>query len=260
MTKIQTEQLALGYNGRSIISGLNFTAQSGEIIGLIGPNGAGKTTILRALAGLMSPRDGTALLDGANIRKLSAAARAQSIGLVPQAETHAWSMSVEDVVIMGRTPHRGWLMPFSSHDRQFVDQVLEKTGLTDFRKRPIDKLSGGERQRVRIARALAQNPKVLLLDEPTANLDIHHQIQVLTLVKELVNQQQLLAIIAIHDLTLAARFCDRLVLLHEGEAFAVGSPVDVLNPQTLKTVFGIEAQLYRDPYGQWALSVHTTSH
>jgi iron complex transport system ATP-binding protein len=150
-------------------------------------------------------------------------------------------------------------MPFSSGDRQFVDQVLERTGLSDFRKRPVDQLSGGERQRVRIARALAQNPKVLLLDEPTANLDIHHQIQVLTLVKELVSQQQLLAIIAIHDLTLAARFCDRLVLLHEGQAFAVGSPVDVLNPQTLKTVFGIEAQLYRDPYGQWALSVHTTS-
>jgi iron complex transport system ATP-binding protein len=260
MNQIQTERLTLGYNGKTIISGFDITAQSGEIVGIIGPNGAGKTTILRALAGLMIPRDGAALLNGENIQHLSAADRARSIGLVPQAESHAWPISVEDIVMMGRTPHRGWFMPFSGKDHQFVGRVLQQTGLTDFRHRSIDKLSGGERQRVMIARALAQNPKVMLLDEPTASLDIHHQIQVLSLVRQLVEQQSLLAIIAIHDLTLAARFCDRLVLLYEGQAFAIGTPAEVLKPHNLKKVFGIEAQLYRDPYGQWALSVHTTAH
>lgn len=259
MTQIQTKQMTLGYNGKTIVSGFDITAKSGEILGIIGPNGAGKTTILRALAGLMNPSSGAAFLDGKALDGLSASDRARSIGLVSQSETQAWSLNVEDIVMMGRTPHRGWFLPFSGADRDFVDQVLEQTGLTDFRDRPIDKLSGGERQRVMIARALAQNPKVMLLDEPTASLDIHHQIQVLSLVRQLVEQQKLLAIIAIHDLTLAARFCDRLVLLHRGRAFAIGPPAEVLKSQNLKKVFGIEAQLYRDPYGQWALSVHTTA-
>ena len=186
-----------------------------------------------------------------------APARARAIGLVPQGEAHAWSLPVEEVVRLGRAPHRGWLLPYSQDDRDIVNTILDHTGLDELRHRPIDKLSGGERQRVMIARALAQEPRVLLLDEPTANLDIHHENQVLSLVRDLVNNRKLTAVLAIHNLGLAAQFCDRLLLLHNKRAYAVGKPEEVLTPENLRDVFGIEGALYRDPFGQWALSVRS---
>ena len=174
---------------------------------------------------------------------------------MPQGETNVWPLAVEEIVMLGRAPHRGWLMPMSRTDRKAVDRALARAGLSELRGRLINKLSGGERQRVMIARALAQEPSILLLDEPTANLDVRHQIQVLDLVRQLVDSGSLTAILAIHDLSLAARYCDRLVLLHEGCEYAVGSPEEVLTTENLRVVYGVDAELYRDPYGQWALSV-----
>jgi iron complex transport system ATP-binding protein len=260
MTHLTADRLVLGYNGHNVIESLTFDTHPGEMVGLIGPNGVGKTTVLRALAGLLEPRGGAALIDGQDVRALPAAVRAQRLGLVPQGEAHAWPLAVEEIVMLGRAPHRGWLMPLSAADRAVVERALRLTGLTDLRERPIDRLSGGEGQRVRIARALAQEPSILLLDEPTANLDIHHQLQVLELVRRLVDERGLTAIMAIHDLTLAARYCDRLVLLHEGGAYAAGSPEDVLTPENLRAVFGIEAEVYRDPRGHWAISVAAAAH
>jgi iron complex transport system ATP-binding protein len=256
MTLIEAQQLSLGYNGHAVIDHLDLVARPGELVGLIGPNGAGKTTVLRALAGLLQPRDGNVLVDEQSIGALSSAARARSIGLVPQGEAYVWPLRVEELVLLGRAPHRGWLLPMSHHDHAVVEQALEQTQLVSLRHRPIDKLSGGERQRVMIARALAQEPHVLLLDEPTANLDVHHQLRLLDLVRKLVDARQLTAIIAIHDLALAARYCDRLMLLHHKRSYAVGKPEEVLTPDNLKTVFGIDAELYRDPRGAWALSAH----
>lgn len=259
MTNIVANQLVLGYNGRSVIKGLSLTAEPGEMLGLIGPNGAGKTTVLRALTGLLSPNQGSVLIDDQDVQKLSASAKAQTIGMVPQGEAQVWPLSVEEVVSLGRAPHRGWLMPFSSTDRAAVDKALELTGLFELRGRSIDKLSGGERQRVMIARALAQEPDILLLDEPTANLDVQQQILLLELVRQLASEGKLIAVMAIHDLALAARYCDRLLLLFNGRDYAVGPPEAVLTSENMRAVFGVEAELYRDPYGQWALSVQPVS-
>ena len=255
MSRLAAEGLSVGYNGRPVVKALSLHLAGGEVLGLLGPNGAGKTTALRALGGLLTASAGVALLDGKDVHALSSQSRARALSLVPQGEAQAWPLTVDEVVALGRAPHRGWLLPLSKRDRQMIDVALQRTGLTKLRERPVDELSGGERQRVLIARALVQEPQILLLDEPTANLDVRHPLQVLDLVGELVEGGSLAAVMAIHDLTLAARYCQRLVLMHEGRAYASGTVQEVLAPEHLRAVFGVEARLYRDPHGEWALSV-----
>jgi iron complex transport system ATP-binding protein len=256
--RLETQSLSCAYavNGRGVVlQDVDLILRSGELVGLIGPNGAGKTTLLRALARLLRPQKGQVLLDGQDIWRLSPRQVARRIGRVPQAANVAWPYTAEHVVRMGRYPHRGWLTPFNGRDATAVESVLTRLGLQPVRNRPLNTLSGGEQQRVLIARALVQEPTVLLLDEPIANLDINHQHQVLTMVQDLVQGYQLAALLAIHDLGLAARYCDRLILLNQGQMWAAGSPAEVLQPDYLRTVFGVDSQLYRDPSGQWALSV-----
>jgi iron complex transport system ATP-binding protein len=263
MTHLIAEHLTLAYNGHTVVHNLSLNVSGGEVLGLIGPNGSGKTTVLRALAGLRQPSPrrstgavcGTAYLDDRDVHRLSSAERARGIGLVPQGETYAWPLTVGEVVLLGRSPHRGWLLPFSSVDYAAVERALIQTDLITLRERRVDQLSGGEYQRTLIARALAQEPKVLLLDEPTANLDFRYQMQILNMVSRLAADHQLAVVVAIHDLRLAARYCDRLTLLRAGQAFASGTAPVVFTPENLRAVFGIDAELYRDPHGQWAISV-----
>ncbi len=255
MTQIQTQNLTLGYQNKSIINNFDSMIEGGSIVGLVGPNGAGKTTILRALAGLLEPQDGDVYLNKTNIRQYSKEKRARTLGWVPQRESFSWSLNVEEIVALGRAPHRGWLLPYSAHDQEIIEKALARTELHSLSQRPVDELSGGEFQRVIIARALAQEPKILLLDEPTANLDIHHQIQVMDLVQELVQKEKMTAIIAIHDLNLAARYCKKMILLNHGSTHSMGTPEQVLTSKNLAAVFGVDAHLYRDPYGHWALSI-----
>jgi iron complex transport system ATP-binding protein len=242
-----------------VLHDVDMALYPGELVGLIGPNGAGKTTFLRALARLLPPKSGQVLLEGQDIWRLSARQMARRVGRVPQSANATWPYAIKHVVRMGRYPHRGWLTPHNQRDLNAVEEALDRMVLKPLCNRPFNTLSGGEQQRVLIARALAQEPEVLLLDEPIANLDINHQLQVLTLVQDLVQEQQLAALLAIHDLELAARFCDRLILLNQGRIWAAGSPAEVLQVDYLRTVFGVKAQLYRNPLGQWALSVELVS-
>lgn len=252
---LSANSLALSYNGHNVVEDFNLSIAPKTIVGLIGPNGSGKTTILRALAGLIEPRAGAALVEGTRASTLDKRLRARKVGWVPQQENAAWPLTVVEVVRLGRAPHRGWLMPFTEKDMQIVEHALARADLLDLKHRPVNKLSGGEFQRVLIARVLAQEPEALLLDEPTASLDVHHQVQVLDLVRDLVHEKGLSVVMAIHDLNLAARYCDQLVLLHQGRQVSVGAPEEVLTPENLRAVFNVEAKLYRDPWGAWAVSM-----
>lgn len=255
---LEAQALSCAYaiNGRRpVLHDVDLVLHPGELVGLIGPNGAGKTTLLRALARLLPAQSGQVLLTGHNIWQFSIRQVAQQIARVPQSANTAWPYTVEHIVRMGRHPHRSWLALFNSQDARIVEQALARLNLLPLRHRPLNTLSGGEQQRVLIARALAQQPTILLLDEPIANLDISHQHQALILIRELVQEYQLAALMALHDLSLAARYCNRLILLNEGRIVAEGSPAYVLQVDHLRTVFGVETQLYRDPLGQWALSV-----
>jgi len=252
---LSANSLSLSYNGHNVVEGFNLSIPKRTIVGLVGPNGSGKTTILRALAGLNEPRSGTTLVQGKHASRLDKRLRARPIGWVPQQESAAWPLTVSEVVRLGRAPHRGWLMPFTAEDMDIVECALARADLLALKHRPVNKLSGGEFQRVLIARVLAQEPEALLLDEPTASLDIHHQIQVLDLVRGLVHEKGLSVVMAIHDLNLAVRYCDQLVLLNRGRQVSAGTPEEVLTPENLHTVFGVNARLYRDPWGAWAVSV-----
>jgi iron complex transport system ATP-binding protein len=245
---LEARELSAAYDRQEVLHRLSIAVQPGQALGIIGPNGAGKTTFLNSLAGLLTPKEGVVLVNGRDMSGLGDRERAQYLGLVPQIEAQTWPVTVNHLVSLGRAAHRGWLMPLTEDDLRVVDKALERTALSDLRKRPVTSLSGGERQRALIARALAQQPRVLLLDEPTAHLDLRYQATILGLVRELVQSEEGLAVVmSLHDLNLAALFSDRLALLSEGELRAVGEPRDVLTASLLSEVYGVDVVVGEHP-------------
>ena len=221
-------------------------AERGSLVGLIGPNGAGKTTLLRAISGILRATEGTVRLDGADMASLSSQEVAAAVALVPQIAPYTHGFTSMELVMMGRYPHLGRFQVEGREDGLIAERAMRVTETERYADRTLDTLSGGERQRVFVARALAQQPRFLLLDEPTSNLDVLHQLQAMELVRSLVNDG-LTAVAAIHDLNLAARYCDRLALMKSGRIIAEGVPEDVLSPGTLEDAFGVRAAVYRDP-------------
>lgn len=246
---LEVRDLHIGYTkNNDVLHDLNLTIEPGKILGIIGPNGAGKTTLLHTMAGLLRPKVGTVLVNGQQMNALNNRDRARQLGLVPQIETQAWPVTVGELVSMGRAAHRGWLMPLTNEDWCVVDDALERTTLTEFRDRPITTLSGGERQRTLVARALTQQPRVLLLDEPTAHLDLRYQATILTLVRELVSvDEQLGVVVTLHDLNLAALFADRLALLADGKLVKVGSVNEILTGDLLSEVYEVPIVVSKHP-------------
>ncbi len=241
---IQVDHVELSFGDVSVLDGIDLCVEPGELVAVVGPNGAGKTTLLRVINGILEPDRGAVRLDDARVRAMSAKAVSRTLATVPQ-DTHVgFSFRAEEIVEMGRTPHRSRLD--WSDDADPVTEALERTETTHLRDRRVDDLSGGERQRILLARALAQEPDALLLDEPTASLDINHQVQVLSLARELVEEGRA-ALAAIHDLDLAARYCDRLLLLHDGRIAARGPPENVLRDGTLGDAFETETAVTRNP-------------
>ena len=232
---LSVEGLSVERGGNEIVSDISLSADRGELTGLIGPNGAGKTTLLRAIQGVIQPSGGTVTVEGRPVEGLSARAKGRHIASVPQETDFSFSFPVKEAVAMGRNPHIGRFGTADETDRRKLQAALEKTQLTDFVDRPVTELSGGERQRVLLARAVAQDAPLLLLDEPTANLDISAV------------EDDTAAVAAIHDLNLAARYCDRLVLLVEGSVLVAGSPESVLTRERLKTAFDVETVISSDP-------------
>lgn len=229
---------ALRVPGR--IEDINLQLRHGEVMGLIGPNGSGKSSLLNALAGLLDWQGGIQI-DGVDIRSLNSQQRARQIALQPQFVDSAWSLSVHDIVSMGR-------LPWGDSDQQIIQSVMNDANIEQFADRRVDALSGGERSRVWLARVLANQPKILLVDEPVANLDIHYQQQVMKILKKYA-QAGHAVFIAIHDLSLAARYCDRLCLLKQGQQVIADETVKVLDPEILSGVFNqsIYVNIDQDP-------------
>ena len=243
---ISAQALSYQVEAQTLLDGVDLHADRGQLVGLIGPNGAGKSTLLRAISGILGCQDGAVRLEGADLRGLSSRDVAAALALIPQIAPYTHGFTSIELVLMGRYPHLGRFQIEGRKDNLIARESMRLTETEQFADRTLDTLSGGERQRVFVSRALAQQPRVLLLDEPTSNLDVFHQLKVFDLVRRLVDEG-LTAIAAIHDLNMAARYCDRLVLLFEGRVLAEGPPDQVLTPEAMARAFGVEAAVYRDP-------------
>jgi len=244
---LEVANLSVGKAGKTILSGIGFTAPRGQVTGLIGPNGAGKSTLLAALLGL-TPSGGHVRFGGADLLAMARRERAQLAAFVEQSANTEERLSVSDVVALGRIPFQSALASANgAEDRAIVAAALAETGMTAFAARRFDTLSGGEQQRVHIARALAQTPRLLLLDEPTSHLDISAQLQLLALLRRKAAGGATI-LLALHDLNLAARFCDHLIVLKAGALAAEGAPTRVLDPALLRHVYGVRARLLHDGF------------
>ncbi|MDH1903300.1 ABC transporter ATP-binding protein [Comamonas aquatica] len=241
MRTLSVESLQVAWRGQTCVQDLSFQVQSGELLALIGPNGAGKSTVLRALAQLL-PHQGRVLLDGEDLARLAPHQRARRLAYLAQGDQVAWPLQVRDFVALGRLPHQGrWrLASTSKTDQNAVDAALSAMHLTDMAERHLHALSGGERARARLARAMAVQAPLLLADEPVAALDPYHQLSVMELLRAQCNAGHAVVVV-LHDLTLASRFCDRVLLLQGGRAVACGAPRHVLTPAHLQRVYQVQA-------------------
>lgn len=235
--EIDVKQLSFKYGDTAVLGGTTFNLGKGVFTGIIGPNGSGKTTLLKLISRVLKPSGGSICLDGREIASFSQKELARRMAVVTQDGDAGYLFTVEEIVLMGRAPFLGRFQSETMEDRAIVRQVLEMTGCTHLRERRLSELSGGERQRVMIARALAQEPKVLLLDEPTNHLDIGYQQEILDLVKRLSVTHGVTVVAVLHDLNLAAYYCQMLLLLNEGKIFSSGAPAEVLTAQNISNVY-----------------------
>lgn len=240
---LEVDGISFQYSSSMVIEDICFQAEPGEVIGILGPNGCGKTTLLKILNRNLKARTGTVLIDGNEINNITKKEIAQRMAVVPQNNEISFSFTVMDIVMMGRMPNLDRFEMENEEDLRIVFDAMEKCNILQFADRFINHLSGGERQRAIIARALAQEPRILLMDEPTLHLDVNHQIDMLDMVKSLARENGLTVVIVSHDLSLAARYCDRLFLISEHHIIASGRVTDVLTPENMRRVFSIEAYL-----------------
>ena len=247
MIKIEAQDICLSYDRKIVLSGLTFQLRPGEMVGLIGPNGCGKSTVIRALSHTIVPYSGKILLGGQDITRLPRRDLARLLAVVPQMPLLPSAFTAFEIVLMGRNPHLGLFQYEKQKDLDIVWRAMGKTGTQPLAERRVGELSGGEIQSLLIARALVQETKAILLDEPTANLDIGRQLEVLDLIKTLCREDNLVVLAALHDLNLAAQYCDRLILINNGQIYAEGTPSEVITADTIAAVYGAESCVYKHP-------------
>jgi iron complex transport system ATP-binding protein len=247
MPLLKVDNVSFRYGEQWVLRGIDFTVEKGDFLGIIGPNGSGKTTLLRVIDGILAPQEGAVRLEGTEIGKLRREALARSVAVVPQYSALAFPFSVEEVVLMGRAPHLGRWRFEGDEDNRIARKAMEMTDTLGLAARDMESLSGGERQRVLIARALAQEPRLMLLDEPTAFLDIRHQVDFFDRIR-LLNRDRGLTVIAVtHDINLAAHYCDRIILLKDGRIGAAG-PVDtVITEENIRKAYETRVMVDRHP-------------
>jgi len=247
MLNLEIRNIHLSYGTKEVVHGVSFNTLPGEMVGLVGPNGSGKSTIIKSLCRVIAPSKGQILANGANISQIHRRDLAKLIAVVPQNPILPSAFTAFEIVLMGRNPHLGLLQYESARDFDIAWEAMERAGVEQFAERRISELSGGEIQSVLIARALAQETEGILLDEPTANLDIGRQIEVLDLIKEECHRKHFTVIAAIHDLNLAAHYCEKLVLIKNGELYAFGSPREVITSDNICQVYGPGSYVHAHP-------------
>ena len=247
MTTLILANAGFKYGSHTVLQAINLDTIKGEFLGIIGPNGSGKSTLLKGMSGILRPCTGSVSLNGKDIGSNNHGYIARHIALVPQNAFLPELFTVLDIVLMGRTPHLGLLRYESKQDISIAVKAMQATQTQQLASKHINELSGGERQRVLIARTLAQQAGLLLLDEPTASLDINYQAEILGFLRQLCHAQGLSVVAALHDLNLASQYCDRLVMLNDRGIWKQGKPAEIINSAALKEVFGIDVHVYAHP-------------
>lgn len=237
--KLRINGIEFGYRSSPILKGIDMELDRSEVLAVLGPNGAGKSTLIKCIDRILEPKKGSIMIDSTEVRRLQRNDLAKRMGYVPQSGTHAFPATVFDVVMMGRRPHSGWID--SDKDMEIVHETLCTLGLDGLALQDFNELSGGQKQKVIIARALVQEPEVLLLDEPTSSLDIRHQLEVMSLMRRIVSEKGISAIVAVHDLNLATKYADRVVMMKDGAIVAAGRPADIFTEENLREVYGVRA-------------------
>ncbi len=238
---MEIDRLTLGYGDHDVVHEISLRIPAGAVTAIVGPNGSGKSTLLRGMARLLRPRSGSVRLDGDDIAHLTGSTLARRLGLLPQGPVAPEGLTVGDLVSRGRYPHRSWYQRWNATDEQVVRQALSQVKLLERAHEPLERLSGGQRQRAWLAMVLAQNTPHLLLDEPTTYLDLAHAVEMLSVVRDVAETGGRTVVCVLHDLTLAARFADHLVVIHQGRVAAHGEPSEVLTTPLLAEVFGLRA-------------------
>jgi ABC-type cobalamin/Fe3+-siderophores transport system ATPase subunit len=245
---LEAHNLSLRYErGEAVLRDVSLTVERGEVLGIVGPNGAGKSSLLRVLAGITTPSEGTVTVVGDNLRTLAKSVLARRVSLVSQREQVASGMTVDDMVSLGRAPYTGWLGALSSRDRAHITEAMRWCDITHLASRDYNTLSGGEQKRCVIARALAQDTPILLLDEPVASLDLMHQSTICTLFAERARDHGVAVVVVLHDLNIAARYCNKLLVLRAGTPQPATHVTDVVSKQQLQTVFGVDSYVETCP-------------
>ena len=247
MIELEMQNVSLGYNHQPVLQDITLKASPGELVGLIGPNGSGKSTIIKAMSRIIHPHSGKILVGGQDIARIPRKDLACLVGVVPQLPLLPSTFTAYEIVLMGRNPHLGLFQSEGQRDWAIAWQAMEKTATDLLANRRVNELSGGEIQCLLIARVLVQETKAILLDEPTANLDIGRQVEIFDLIKNLCTESNLTVLAALHDLNLAAQYCDRLFLINERHIHAEGTPTEVITDQNIKQVYGAENCVYTHP-------------
>ncbi|MFA5629595.1 MAG: ABC transporter ATP-binding protein [Dehalococcoidales bacterium] len=257
MQKLRLKNVTLGYEKRVVLSAIDLEVASGELLGLVGPNGCGKSTLIKGITDVIPLQGGEIFFDDKSVSNMARSEIARIMAVVPQSASLPDAFTAFEVVLMGRTPHMKFLEYEGPKDIEIAVKSMEITDTLHLAERRVGELSGGEKQRLTIARALTQQPKIILLDEPTSNLDINYQVETLELILGLCKKEGIAALAALHDLNLAAQFCNRIVMLHKGGIFSAGTPKEVVTALNVKEVYGADVYISEHPVNKLPVTLIT---